>query len=204
MRTTNTIQALEQARAQLELALEADADWRALREAATPASRAAFRLGLANNPVYRAWDLLGRVIEEMRTERVVRRDGAAPGVGRPKTGEERPRVELRHVLERIRSDAGLEGGKLLTASLDRAAVPAPANPDEQPQNPSAAGPAIPPPDIEEATVSFVIREPGPLAPPQATPGAPPGAEPPAAIPTTEAEDDVGDEAEVVIVSRHRD
>ena len=75
---------LEQARAQLETVLRADAHWRGLGQATLPANRAAHERALAGNPVYRAWELLGRAIGEMQARSVPGSDGAGPDAPPPR------------------------------------------------------------------------------------------------------------------------
>ena len=65
-RPPNAIAALEQARAQLEIALGPNAHWRALGQATLPANRAAHERALADNPVYHAWKLLGQALAELQ------------------------------------------------------------------------------------------------------------------------------------------
>jgi hypothetical protein len=164
---------LEQARVQLETVLRADAHWRGLGRATLPANRAAHERALAGNPVYRAWDLLGRVIGEMQAARVPDPGGAGPLTPPPRAPTRRPGVELRHVLERIRDDTPLESGEpgaRATAAAGDGAGASPARP--------AIASMIAPTDIdiEEATVSFIVREPVAPAPQLAPPAASPAAQ----------------------------
>jgi hypothetical protein len=193
---------LGQARAQLEVVLRENAHWRGLSRASQPANRAALERALASNPVFRAWELLGRAIGEMQA---LPASDAADGAGplsalRPALTEAQvrhQRLDLRQVLERIRGDS----------PRDTAEVPvrAAAALDDEPGRAPAGRPALAPADIEieEATVSFIIREPvRPAAsaedlqvpPPAATAADAPGAEP---------GDRDGTEVEVTIVRQPR-
>ncbi len=214
-RPPNAIAALEQARAQLEIALGPNAHWRALGRATLPANRAAHERALADNPVYHAWKLLGQALAELQAWGAMgwalRTDmgpGAAADMGHEDAAPAavppqapRPRVELRQVLERIRVEAPV-------ASAGPAAGAAAAA-DHGPGEPPAA-PAIAPADIEieEAAVSFVVREPArPIA--QAAPAAEPPVDPGGTLegagasgaitPSNDDEDDT--ETEVRIVPR---
>lgn len=203
--------ALEGAIAQLEIALSADPDWRAVCAGAAPARRAVHERALAGNPVYRAWELLGRAADAMRSDGTVRHDGEASVAAPAEAGAERPRVALRHVLKRIRQDAAADEAPL--PAPDRAAA-APVSRGGPRQNQAGVPdddstihpvpPAISAPDFDigEATVSFVVREPAAPAP-HSTPLAPagPAAERRPSSAAADAEDDGGTEAEVVIVAR---
>jgi hypothetical protein len=212
--------ALEEARAQLETVLRPDAHWRALGQATLPANRAAHERALAGKPVYHAWKLLGRAIEQLRAEGalgaqgaqgpqgamagVPQGDGSTPGAGSPQARQ--PRLGLREVLERIRVEAPLDsrgppGGAVADDGLS---VP--------PAAPNIAPAHI---DIEEAAVSFVVHE---TATPAVEDAPPPsghmaeaeegarkkareggnGADPPA---TDGSGDEDGTEAEVTMVPR---
>jgi hypothetical protein len=207
--TTRRLAALERVRAQLETALSADPDWRALGPAAPSASRAAHERRLASNPVYWAWKLLNRVIDEMRAECTT--GDAPPARGDDRVGEQPTRrrtIKLRDVLESIRSGAALDGGESPPAPSDRdpTAPAAPAGPASAPVG--EGSPLLAQADVEEATVSLVFRE--PALPPAAAQGdarlppadreaAPPRPQAPAADAGRSGED----EAEVTIVSRPR-
>jgi hypothetical protein len=160
----DALAALKQARAQLEIMLGENAHWRQLGRATLPANRAALERALTGNPVFHAWELLVRVIGEMEAPGVTRDadNGADPRQsalqvpkvptaipGKAPAG--RQRVELRQVLERIRSDSPFDTAEAATA----AGVP-----DADPGQ-GAPRPALAPVDIEieEATVSFIVREP---------------------------------------------
>jgi hypothetical protein len=165
-RPPNAIAALEQARAQLEIALGASAHWRALGHATLPANRAAHERALADNPVYHAWKLLGQALGELQPGSTMGwamqtdmqtdmgtdmgRGHIAPAAGPPQV--RRRRVELRHVLDRIRVEAPFDSAEPGAGAAAAA--------DHGPDAPLAA-PAIAPGDIEieEAAVSFVVREP---------------------------------------------
>lgn len=206
-RTRHWIDALERAAAQLEIALRADEDWRALRLATSRTSRVAHERALSGNPVYRAWDLLSHALMEMH----------AAGDGSEPTARRSTRVELRDVLEHIRQDAALGGHKAAAVACDRgrtepAATGRPGLPsgtgDDAPCLPPAARPTIAL-DEEEATVSFVIREPGlsgraDPAPAERDPGqAQPPSEAAGLDATIDPQDDQGAEVQVVIVPRSR-
>jgi hypothetical protein len=195
------IVALEEARAQLEIALRDNARWRALRRAIFPASRAPLERALAADPVYRAWSLIDAAIADARALPPATGAAAVAGPAPAGTEAEPLRVELSHILSHIRSEAALRGGApRALAARDAAAAPAAIAPVE-------VAPAPMLPDVEEATVSFVIREPGrPSQPPphaEARPSSAPtpagahaGADPAGGL---AQEDDA--EAEVVIVTR---
>jgi hypothetical protein len=74
-RTTDRIAALEQARAQIEIALSGDEDWRALRQVAAGSSRRPHERALANNPLYRSWNLLNEAIQDLRAKGARQREG---------------------------------------------------------------------------------------------------------------------------------
>jgi hypothetical protein len=188
--------ALEQARAELETILRADAHWRALGQATQAdraANRAAHERALAGNAVYRAWVLLVRAIGELQAAGTEEDPGPTP-----RAPARRPKVELRQVLERIRDETPLEGSgpKPAAAAHEGSAVRRAA--------PAGARADI---DIEEAAVSFIVREPAAPAPQPAPPLAPPATQavgPQAGASDAAAdrgeEDDSG-EAEVTIVPR---
>jgi hypothetical protein len=128
--------------------------------------------------VYHAWKLLRQALEELQAGGAMGRamaadmgtsldrQGAAPAAVPPQAS--RPRVELRHVLERIRVEAPIDGAEPPAGAGAAADHGAGAPP---------AAPAIAPADIEieEAAVSFVVREPAQPAP-QAAPAAEPAVE----------------------------
>jgi hypothetical protein len=191
-KTASWIAALERARAELERALSADGP---SRGADGDTDRAGDERALGANPVYCCWEQLNEAIDELR-----RRTQAA------QVSAQR-RVSLRDVLEHVRSDAGLLQGAEPQAGVARAgwrgvAWGAPSE-LEPPAAPSVhAGPA--PPEAEEATVSFVIREPA-RPPPAAGHGADASGAKQLTPPPDpqEPEPDPGAEAEVVIVPRRR-
>jgi hypothetical protein len=209
--TTSWIAALERARAELESALEADAHGRALRRAGAETGRTAHeQQALAENPVYRCWQQLNGAIEEQRRKV---QSGAQAG-----PAPARSRIALREILERIRSDPALEdalqdAGPQAAASEPECPEPARAaasgaEPASTPGPGGLATPAEGRPDSvpmevepEEATVSFVIREPARPAPAAGRSGEPSGPKEPA--PPETAEPDLGVEAEVIIVPRRR-
>jgi hypothetical protein len=60
--------ALEQARAQIEIALEADRDWAAFRQAASGPTRLLRGRVLAGNPLFESWLLLERAIGDLKAK----------------------------------------------------------------------------------------------------------------------------------------
>jgi hypothetical protein len=208
--------ALEEARAQLETALRPDAHWRALGQATLPANRAAHERALADKPVYHAWKLLGRAIEQLRAEDALGardamarvpagQEGAAPGAEPPQARQ--PRLGLREVLDRIRVEAPLDSRDPRAGAVadDGLSVP-------------SAAPTIAPADIdiEEAAVSFVVHETAARAVEAAPSPSKHVAEPEGArmdareggdeadpSATDRSEDEDGTEAEVTIVPRRR-
>jgi hypothetical protein len=181
-KTASWIAALERARAELERALAADGLLPPPRGPGSGTDRPGEEHALGTNPVYRCWQQLNEAIDELR-----RRARAVPATARR-------RVSLRDVLERIRGDADLPQGT--EPQADVASVD-PLDPPAAP--PVEAGSALP--EAEEATVSFVIREPArPQAPAQDDAASAAGKPLP---PTREPEPNPGAEAEVVIVPRRR-
>jgi hypothetical protein len=200
-----TIATLEQARAQLETVLRAETHWRALGQATLPANRAAHERALAGNPVFQAWKLLVRAIGEMQALSASRsaRDGSGHDAAPQQAPGRRPRVELRHVLERIRGETTFDSDAPRPDALAAAAPPA-----ADGQSGSRVARVIAPPDIdiEEADVSFVFREP---AAPALEPAPPPeqvvaaqGAGADASGAASDATEEVA-ETEVTIVPRRR-
>jgi hypothetical protein len=177
--TKSWIAALERARAELEGVLRPGDD-------ADAHGRAR-----AGNPVYRCWEQLNLAIEELRRSPPAQR-----------------RVELRHILAQIRSDAA--GEAPLPAAADRP-TPAAAQGDATPLCPPEDGaPDGPPTGLripsvypEEASVTFVVRERvRPTRPSDAAEAPPPPAEPDADEPQ-DPHDGPGAEARVTIVRRTR-
>jgi hypothetical protein len=206
-RPLETLATLGQARAQLEIVLRAETHWRALGLATLPANRAAHERALAGNPVYQAWKLLVQAIGEMQTSTATStaagRGGAWPD-GAPQQAPGRwPRIELRHVLERIRGETAFDSGG---PGPDAPAAAAPSAAAGKSASPVARVITPPDLDIEEADVSFVVREPAAPALEPATPAeqavaplrAPPDASGTAADVSEEAT-----ETEVTIVPRRR-
>jgi hypothetical protein len=194
--------ALERARAELESVLCADAHWRASRESAGDAGWAGDEKAFAANPVHRCWAQLGEAIEELR-----RRPQAEAGAGRP-------RISLRDVLEHIRNDAALLQQPERQAAAPEAERTEPARTAPRPASasgwpaaaPAGTGPAPPepaPPEGEEATVSFVIREPARAVPVAANGSGASAGKTPTPPERREPAPDPGAEAEVVIVPRRR-
>ena len=198
--TATWIAALERARTELETALSVDAPWQAPRGAAGDADWAGYETALAGNPVYRCWTQLSEAIEHLRRQAKAQSQAEAPAVRR--------RVSLRDVLEHIRNDpALLEGTRAAAAETPWTEVaPAARSDPELPGSAPLAETVRAPPEPEEATVSFVIREPARRAPAAGIGGASTPRQPtvPAAPPRVpEPEPDPGTEAEVVIVLRRR-
>jgi hypothetical protein len=199
-KTTGWIAALERARAELERDLSADERWRGQGEGGAPPGHRERDRALAESPVYRCWEQLNAAIEELRAVQA----GPAPA---------RHRVSLREVLERIRADAGLaeaepqasvsDGVRQTKPARMEPAGTAPSAPSTESglgRPPAKSAAIMPPemePEMEEATVSFVIREPVRAAPAASQIGeaASIPEEPPAEEP------DPGAEAEVTIVRR---
>jgi hypothetical protein len=198
-KTTGWIAALERARAELERDLSAEERWRGDGEGGAPPGHRERERAPADSPVYRCWEQLNAAIEELRKAQ------AGPATARH-------RISLREVLERIRADAGpseaeppppVSDGVPQTkpAGMEAAQAPSSAPSTESrlgvpPAQSTATMPEIEP-EMEEATVSFVIREPVRAAPAASDVGeaAVVPEEPPAKEP------DPGAEAEVTIVRR---
>lgn len=68
--------ALEQARAQIEIALEADWDWAAFRQAEAGPDRLLHERALAGNPLFKSWLLLEQAIGDLKAK-AAQRDEAA-------------------------------------------------------------------------------------------------------------------------------
>ena len=153
--TADEIAALERVRAEIELALSSNADWLAFRRGGT--GRQLAELALAGNPLYRSWDLLNGAIRDLQAE------GARQRGADPRVRDAARNVKLADVLESIRNDTALRGTELPSVVLD-GQQPTPLLGQEQPP---AARNSAPGPDSvarvvfepEEATVTFVIREP---------------------------------------------
>lgn len=182
---TDELASLEQARARLEAALAGDEHWRALRqspgqgededEEATAARRARntrLEMALAENPLYRAWKHLGEAIAALRASSAdaerpaptgelpgeiadLLRDHASPEAPPPADKPAEPPSEPEQAAPPHAADdasppveppaPSAAPGKAPAADLDRAPRP-------PPNGPTAA-------DQEEATVTFVRREP---------------------------------------------
>jgi hypothetical protein len=191
-KTASWIAALERARAELEGALSVDAHWRAPRRSTGDADRSGHEKTFGANPVYRCWVQLSEAIVELRRQAQA---DASPG---------RPRVSLRDVLKHIHSDPTLLAEPQAAAAdpgrIEAAQAP-PCDPGLPATPPAQVGHA--PPEAEEATVSFVIREPirpAPVAGHGRAASAAKKATPPEG---REPEPDPGAETEVVIVPRRR-
>jgi hypothetical protein len=181
---TDELASLEQARARLEAALAGDEHWRALRqspgqgedddEEATAARRARntrLEMALAENPLYQAWKHLGDAIAALRASSAdaerpappselpdeiadLLRDHASPDAPPPADKPAEPPSEPQRAAASDAAEASPPAeppapsaapGKAPAADVDRAPRP-------PPNGPTAA-------DQEEATVTFVRREP---------------------------------------------
>lgn len=201
-KTTGWIAALERARAELERDLSAEERWRGHGEGGAPPGDRERERALADSPVYRCWEQLNAAIEELRNAQ------AGPAIARH-------RISLREVLERIRADAGLTEAEpqppvsdgvppARPAGMEAAQAPpsAPSTESRLGVPPAKSTVTMPPemePEMEEATVSFVIREPVRGAPAASHVGE--AALIPEEPPAEEPEPDPGAEAEVTIVRR---
>lgn len=203
IKTASWIAALERARAELEGALSVDALWRAPRGAPGDTDWAGYDKARRTNPVYRCWAQLNEAIDELRKPQ------AEPAAVRR-------RISLRDVLEQIRSNSPLVPGSEPEAAASpaegtvMAQTPPPPGPEPTSAASSPPGPATPPtgsgpmpPEAEEATVSFVIREPIRPAPAAGQRGERTPPKQPAPPIISGPEPDPGAEAEVVIVRRRR-
>ena len=184
-KTTSWIAALERARAELERDLSADAGWCGHGEGGAVPGH--LERALADSPVYRCWEQLNVAIAELRNAQ------AGPASARR-------RISLREVLERIRADAGPTEAEPHLPVSDGVAQSKPTGSGlgEPPAKSTTTMPPEMQPEMEEATVSFVIRE------PVRTPGAShvgEAASVPGEPPAQEPEPDPGAEAEVTIVRR---
>ena len=214
--TSGRIERLERTRAELEGVLARHSDWRVLRRTTSAATRATLERALQDDAVYRAWRLLDQVIAEMRAGTAAH---ATVGLAPPdETQDNRHRVSLRDVLESIRVEgAGAFDDDPVTplvATPETAAVVATTEPGSA-QAPTAGlahgSRPLAADDLEEATVSFVVRELEPGVGTAAEPGPASGAprrgaapSPPPAQARRDGADTVADhEAEVTIVPRRR-
>lgn len=78
-KTGDELAALERARVQIEIALGANEDWAAFRQAGS--SRLLAERALAGNPLYRAWELLNQAIQDLYAKSAPKQDvqpGTAP------------------------------------------------------------------------------------------------------------------------------
>jgi hypothetical protein len=159
-RQLTAMAALEQAQEKLELALRPNAHWRALAQATLPAHRAALERALADNPVFHAWTLLGQAIAALRAEAGADQATAAASAEPLQKSARPPRIELRQVLERIRSETPFDTAEPPTHAT-AAAEDGPTAQRAAPQTGPGAAPTITPADIEieEATVTFIVRQP---------------------------------------------
>ena len=204
-RPADALATLKQARAQLEIVLGENVHWRGLGRATLPANRAALERALAGNAVFHAWELLVQVIGDMEAD-----NAAALAQAPTEASARRPRVELRQVLERIRAEPPID-----TFAAPAGAAAAPDADAGNAQSVSALARREPLADIEieEATVSFIIREPlrrdvpttqreAPAQAPVAETPEPQAAPRPAAHDAATTCDDAGDtEVEITILRR---
>ena len=143
---TSKLQALERARARLEAALAADADWQTLR-CTSAAGAATLDTRMLSNPLYRAWKNVTAAIAARRAER----DPSAPdGASAAANGGERSRYDGRPVV----------AGAARTANGDLGAATAAED---------AALPLVWAASEPEARVSFVARGAAPASPAAAGP-----------------------------------
>jgi hypothetical protein len=181
---TDELASLEQARARLETALAGDEHWRALRqspgqgedeEAEASAARRArntrLEMALAENPLYQAWKHLGEAIAALRA--------SAADAERPAPPSELPDEIADLLRDHASPDAPPPADTPAEppSEPERATAPDPAesSPPVEPPAPVAAPDKIPADDVdraprpppngptaadqEEATVTFVRREP---------------------------------------------
>jgi hypothetical protein len=181
-RVTDELTSLEQARSRLEAALSSDEHWRALQSvahddvaeasAARRARNTRLKMALAENPLYQAWKHVNEAIDALRdggadTERSAApspRDGqtvAAPGdlapVGHTARGH------AGSLVGRLQANTPFQGAghaddpppSELGQVVPPAAEKSPPMPPPIPRTPVGIGAA----DPEEATVTFVRREP---------------------------------------------
>jgi hypothetical protein len=171
---TDELTALEQARARLEAELADDENWRALRQtdvqddagdasAARRARNTRLKMALAENPLYQAWRHLGEAIAALRdsgtsarhspdVHRAVSEDGA-----RADTGPMARRLAVSRMESLNEAEGGAERqGAVAGALPDQPAMAQPPASDSPTATP-ARGLAGAEPD--EATVTFVRREP---------------------------------------------
>jgi hypothetical protein len=176
--TTQDLAALEQARAQLEAALSADENWRALRKsegragspesAARSARNTRLKMALAQNPLYQAWRHLGEAIAALHESR--ERAGASAGEGdaeavsQGKFGSLARRLDVSRAGGAAREPGHATPSAPLPANDQSPAAPPPAGTAPQPAaDPAAGGDPAPrrwaDEEPDEATVTFVRREP---------------------------------------------
>ena len=170
---TDELTSLEGARSRLEAALAGDENWRALRqspgegeEAETTAARRArntrLKMALAKNPLYQAWKHLGEAIAALRA--------SGADAERPAGSGELPQ----EIANLLRDHEAQDAPPVADAPAEPPAKPEQVSPPiAPPASPAAAGKSTadvdrtprPPPngwiaaDQEEATVTFVRREP---------------------------------------------
>jgi hypothetical protein len=150
-RPADALATIKQARAQLELNLGENPHWRDLARATLPANRAALERALAGNAVFHAWELLVRLIGDMEAA-----SATAPAQALTEPPARQPRVELRQVLERIRAEPPVD---TIAAPAGAAASPGADAGSAQSAPASRRREPLADIDIEEATVSFIVREP---------------------------------------------
>ena len=170
---TDELTALEQARSRLETALGSDENWRALQQApgqgddadASAARRARntrLKMALAENPLYQAWKHLGEAIDALRKSAAEAERAAASGelpeeiarLLRSHASEEAPPVADEPVEPPDESELGTRPIEppVAPATAGKTMVDVDAAPSPHPNGRAVA-------DQEEATVSFVRREP---------------------------------------------
>jgi predicted flap endonuclease-1-like 5' DNA nuclease len=108
---TDAVIALEQARAQLEVALSRDENWLALRRDAGDASR--HERALADNPLYKSWKQVSQAIENLRAAE----HGTRPAEGR-QSGNAESSASVDE-LTRIRGITPALAGRLAALGITR-------------------------------------------------------------------------------------
>jgi hypothetical protein len=207
--TAQWIAALKRARAELEIVLSGDEDWLALGASSSGPSHSPAKGALAASPVYRCWEQLSGAIEDLLLNSVAHAGAQSHA--------RRQRIELRHVLEHIQSEAALGEPPQPVLDIEWAqadvvrGLPL-AMGDTGSTLPGAPESGVPLLEPEEAEVSFVIREPEPPVRVAGSQGrrSPHSVRPAKAPQPTGPADTQGEppgergaEAEVVIVSRPR-
>jgi hypothetical protein len=176
--TTQDLVALEQARAQLEAALAADENWRALRKAegrtgapdsaARSARNTRLKMALAENPLYQAWRHLGDAIAALHESRArseaAAKEAAAEPVSQGKFGSLARRLDVNRAGAAARATGHETAAAGPPANDLSPTVPPPASEALQ-DSAGIAAPEDPLPrrrtdeEPDEATVTFVRHEP---------------------------------------------